>query len=200
MSLNYVFENIAASTRIMLGNPQGLAQLDRSTSGFWRSFYALVLTVPFTFGAKKSEYYQLLEHNKFEQPVSLFGFIAVQEITSIVAYMVSLIALYAITVSTGSQSRLVQCVVAMNWSSLALAIISFPVVVFVNQVSGASPAQQNPMLTILVLALMVIFILAMFRIMRISLQISRESAVVYVFVISTFELITYFFLLNLVGY
>jgi hypothetical protein len=43
----YVRNNVAGALEVMLGRPEGLRKLDVSLEGFWRSFGAFVLILPF---------------------------------------------------------------------------------------------------------------------------------------------------------
>jgi hypothetical protein len=48
-------DNLYGAWQIMLGRPTGLAHLDVSLEGFWRSFAAIILVAPFAFLALISE-------------------------------------------------------------------------------------------------------------------------------------------------
>lgn len=43
----YVRDNLAGALEVMLGRPQGLQKLDITLEGFWRSFGAFLLILPF---------------------------------------------------------------------------------------------------------------------------------------------------------
>jgi hypothetical protein len=45
--LGTIRENLAGAWQVMLGRPEGLNRLDTSLEGFWRSFAAVILVVPF---------------------------------------------------------------------------------------------------------------------------------------------------------
>ena len=47
--LRSIRDNLAGAFEVMLGRPDGLDRLDTSVDGFWRSFGAVVLVVPFAF-------------------------------------------------------------------------------------------------------------------------------------------------------
>ena len=53
--LTYIRDNLAGALEIMLGRPEGLARLDLSLEGFWRSFAAFVLVLPFALLALVSQ-------------------------------------------------------------------------------------------------------------------------------------------------
>ena len=44
---NIVRDNLTGAWHLMLGRPEGLNRLDTSLEGFWRSFAAVILLVPF---------------------------------------------------------------------------------------------------------------------------------------------------------
>jgi len=195
-----IFWNVRASTKIMLGKRDGLGEINRSAEGFWQSFMALVLALPFSFSTRYSEYYQALQQHSIEQSTGLFYYLVSLEFGAIAAYLVSLVALYAMTRSAGIEDRYPLSVVCLNWSSLAMTIISFPAIVIMNGMSGAETGQNSGALPFLVLILVAIFMLAMFNVIRLSLQLSNGPAVLYVFVMSVFEFISYFVILNLAGF
>ena len=48
-------ENLTGAWQVMLGRPDGLSRLDTSLEGFWRSFAAVILVVPFAVLAVSSD-------------------------------------------------------------------------------------------------------------------------------------------------
>ena len=190
--LNYVFQNLAASLKAMLGNVQGLSELDQSASGFWRSFIALLLALPFTLSAKYSEYNSAVDSANKEHLVAFVSWPITQEIAAVLAYLFMLIVLYAMAKSTGLVARFPQSVVALNWGGLALTIISFPVVLLTIWM-----AKTNSFLPFISIFLIFVFAAAMFNILRLTLQIPSRPAILYVFVLSVIEIVAYFVLLFL---
>ena len=53
--IRYIGENLAGAWAVMRGRREGLARLDLSIEGFWRSFAAIVLLIPFAFLAWLSQ-------------------------------------------------------------------------------------------------------------------------------------------------
>ena len=192
LDLNYVFQNLAASLKIMLGNVQGLSELDQSASGFWRSFAALLLALPFTLSAKYSEYNSVANSANDEHMALLFSWPVAQEIASVLAYFFSLAVFYAMAKSTGLVARFPQTVIALNWGGLALVIISFPIVLLTIWM-----AESNPFLPFISIFLIFVFAAAMFNILRLTLEIPSRPAILYVFVLSVIEIVAYFVLLIL---
>ena len=192
-NLNYVFQNLAASLKAMLGNVQGLSELDQSASGFWRSFVALLLAVPFTLSSKYSEYNSLVNSATDEHMELLFSWPVTQEIASVLAYFFSLAAFYAMAKSTGLVVRIPLSIIALNWGGLALVIISFPIVLLTIWM-----AKSNPLLPFISIFLIFVFAAAMFNILRLTLEIPSRPAILYVFVLSVIEIVAYFVLLILV--
>ncbi len=190
--LNYVFQNLAASLKVMLGNVQGLNELDQSVSGFLRSFAALLLALPFTLSAKYSEYNSVVNSTSDEHMALLFPWPVTQEIASVLAYFLMLFVLYAMAKSTGLVARYPQTIVALNWGGLALVIISFPVVLLTIWM-----AESNPLLPFISIFLIFVFAAAMYNILRLTLEIPPRPAILYVFVLSAIEIVAYFVLLIL---
>lgn len=191
--LNYVFLNLAASLKIMTGNVQGLSEIDQSAAGFWRSFIVLLLALPFTLSAKYSEYNSVVNSTDNEQMATFVSWPITQEIASVLAYIFTLGALYAMAKSTGLVSRFPQTVVALNWGGLALTVISFPIVSLTIWM-----AETNSLLPYISMFLIFVFAAAMFNILRLTLQIQSQPALLYVFVLSVIEIVIYFGLLILV--
>ena len=194
IDIYYILRNMAASIKIMLGNINGLNEVDQSASGFWRSFLALILAVPFTLSNKYSEYGQLLKSTKIDHPISMASYLFIQETASVLAYIISLAVLFAICKSMKLSERFPASVISLNWASLALTILSFPILVIMGAMDNTSA-----LLPFLVLILMVVFSLALFNVLRLTLQIPPRSAFLYVFVLSVFEIISYFILLDVAG-
>ena len=191
---NYIFKNMAASIKTMLGNSSGLSEIDHSASGFWRSFLALILAIPFTLSSKYSEYGQLFKSTEVDPPVSVVSYLFIQETAALLAYLVSLAVLSAICRSANLTANFPLAVISLNWASLAMTVLSFPALVVMGSMDNTSAV-----LPFLVLILMVVFSLAMFNVLRLTLQISIGSAVSYVVVLSVFEIVAYFYLLAMAG-
>jgi hypothetical protein len=191
--------NIAASVKIVFGRREGIAELDLTASGFWRSFYALFLTLPISLANNILDYRSSLQRGTLDASGSMFSQVAVQMMASLLSYLVSLLVIYAMARSIKVLPRFPISLIALNWGSLALAILSFPFVVMLNSVTGTDPASINPLLPILVMALMVGFTLATFNIIRLTLQITFWPAALFVFVANVFEITTFFAVLQLFG-
>ena len=192
---NYILLNLAASIKIMLGDRRGLNEIDQSAGGFWRSFLALLLAMPFTLSNKYSEYGSTTNFASMDQLSSLYAMLFFQETASLLAYFFSLTALFTICKLIGREAEFPISVVSLNWGSLGIAILSFPILVLMGIMDNT-----NALLTVLVLMLMVVFSLAMFNILRLTLQIPIRSAIMYVLILSVLEIITYFVILNVFGF
>jgi len=190
--LNYVFQNLAASLKLILGNVQGLNELDQSASGFWRSFIALLLALPFTLSAKYSEYNSIVNSADKEHLTILFSWPVTQETASVLAYLLTLAVFYEMARSTGLVARIPPSIIALNWGGLALIIISFPIVLLTIWMS-----ETNPFLPFVSIFLIFMFAAAMYNILRLTLEIPSRPAILYVFVLSVFEIMAYFVLLIL---
>lgn len=195
-----ISRNIAAVTKIILGRSEGVSALDLTATGFWRSFYALLLVLPISLSNNILEYRSSLQRGTIDADSSMFAHVTVQMTATVLAYLVSLIVIYAMARSAKMLERFPISLIALNWGGLALAILSFPFVIILNSMTGADPASTSPLFPVLVMGLMVGFTLAMFNIIRLTLKIAYWPAALFVFVANVFEITAYFAILGLFGF
>jgi hypothetical protein len=112
---------------VFLGRAEGLRAFDFSFAGFWSSFGALVPMAPFLAIMVMSERLFVMRDMDYPDDFDTAGFFA-WRITSILIEWVGLPLLLAVLARPlGYAARYVPLVVALNWSSFAIAIpLSLP--------------------------------------------------------------------------
>ncbi len=197
--INDVIRYAIASVDIMRGIPQGLAGLDLSASGFWRSFMALIWILPFSLFLDFLGYGLVTPQNTGDEVVSLPYYMFARELSSLLAYLVALVVIYGIARSINVQANYPICVISYNWGSLALNVIAFPFVVTTSLMARGEAASGSPLLLLIVFGLTVVFAVATYNIIRITLQISSLPAILFVFVITVVEMVVFYSMLGLFG-
>jgi hypothetical protein len=112
--------NLAGALEIMLGRPEGLARLDTSIDGFWRSFGAVILVAPFAFLAILSQ--RPLAAETGAPQVALSGAeLSLDAIALLVDWFAFPILFAVLARPFGLGSRYVPFIVARNWASVNVA-------------------------------------------------------------------------------
>ena len=111
----YVRENLAGAWEVMLGRPQGLARLDTSIEGFWRSFGVIVLVAPLALLSFLSEEPPAVEGAQVTAPTGSLPLFAVAVMFDWVSFPL-IFTFVARAFDLGS--RYVPFIVARNWSSV----------------------------------------------------------------------------------
>jgi len=142
---------------------RGLARLDLTVRGFWRSFWVIVYTLP------AQIYFWMLDRSRFleanpEQTAGA-GFIIRSFVDELVALIASLAVIGLLARPLGMSDRFVQWVIAANWLSL-------PAVYFAAFVAMATALLGMPdggAFWIMLAALIGILIIS-FRVYRVALN------------------------------
>jgi hypothetical protein len=110
-------ENLAGAWQVMLGKPEGLNRLDTSLEGFWRSFAAVILVVPFGLLALYSQ--APLVEEVGGTPLQLTGSRLVLEGIALLADWFAFPIVFALVAPPfGLGSRYVPFIVTRNWASV----------------------------------------------------------------------------------
>ena len=128
--LNYIADNLAGAWAVMLGRRDGLARLDQSVEGFWRSFAAILLLIPFAVLALLSQRQMMAAvgpDSASEVPADGFGF---EMIALAVDWVMFPIVFAGLARPLGLASRYVPFIVARNWSAVILSAMLAPVHAF----------------------------------------------------------------------
>ncbi len=202
MLLNWkeINSQFRASVRILLGQRQAIAELDLSVSGFWYSFVAVALALPFAVTASIFDFHSSLEKKVIDASASVVGFVFVHQLVSLVSYLVSLVVVYTMARSIKVEAGFPASVIVFNWGGLAMSIVSFPLIVLMNLMTRNETSRILPFFDLAVIGFMVAFAFAVFNTIRLTFQLTNAAAVLFVFVVYVFEVTTYFALLGLIGY
>ena len=160
----------------MLGHEDGLDHIDLSADGFWSSFVGLalmglidclVLTVSFPMSQQAEE----------QAGPSTAAYVFLSLMIILISYLTSLVALFVLCRFEPAQSRFPNVVICMNWAAPVVSVV-FGVPAFVLLVlNAASGGQGNFVLALLSVVLFVAMLIAMFRLIRISLNVTPGQAV-----------------------
>ncbi|WP_136657545.1 hypothetical protein [Nitratireductor sp. XY-223] len=127
-SINEVTAYVTGVVRMIRDEPEGLQLLDLSAEGFWRSFWAIVYSLPaYLVFWTTDRLAQLTENPEAELGVGFFLRSAVTDLAGIAA---ALLAVAVIARPIGISDRFVQWVVAGNWLSLPLNYVMAAITLF----------------------------------------------------------------------
>jgi hypothetical protein len=130
--LAYARNHLAAASSLMLGRADGMSRLDVSLEGFWRSFAAVVLVVPFALLA-------LLSQRRLLGPEAGPPAIGSEMLALLVDWVAFPIVFAAIARPLGLGRRYVPYIVARNWAAVVItALVS---VIHALHVVGILPSQ-----------------------------------------------------------
>ena len=131
-----ITRNLASAWQVMNGRSAGLAQLDSSIEGFWRSFGAIILTVPVLVLLLLSRDRIAVE---LEEPSGTGLPIAVQALVWLVEWILFPVVLAIVARPIGVARHYVPFIVARNWASvLIMAAYAVPLLAYL---AGVTPAR-----------------------------------------------------------
>ena len=162
-------DNLAGAFEIMIGRPEGLNRLDTSLEGFWRSFSAVVLLIPFALMALLSQQ-QVPAAGAAVEPLTPAG-IVLDAIALIVDWLTFPLIFALMSRPFGLGSRYVPFIVARNWASVVIAAIVS--VVHALHLLGVLPTALLPFALIVAIGVSLRF---SYVIARITLAISMSLA------------------------
>lgn len=181
--LDYVRSNLAGAWQVMLGRAEGLRQLDISLEGFWRSFGAIVLILPFSVLTLVSLRRMPGEGGESPSPLTSSE-IALDSLALIVDWVAFPLIFAVMARPLGLGPRYVPFIVTRNWASVIVVAIGGSV--HALHLVGVAPARlaQFLLLAVLIIALRFSYVIA-----RVALDTSAALAVPIValdFLISLF--------------
>ncbi|MSP21145.1 MAG: hypothetical protein EXQ93_06480 [Alphaproteobacteria bacterium] len=109
---------------------RGMTYFDVSADGFWNSFFAAVLTVPFTL------YWMVIDYPETE--AALAWVITVEMVRYCVGWALFPLVMIPITRALGLSGSYVQFIIAYNWSMVVQAVLYF-VVTVISQTALVPP-------------------------------------------------------------
>jgi len=163
-------ENLAGAWQVMLGRPEGLNRLDTSLEGFWRSFAAVILLVPFALLALFSQ--GPLAAETGGTPPQMTGSGPVFEGIALLADWFAFPIVFALVAPPfGLGSRYVPFIVTRNWASVIIGAMVG--VVHALHLLGVAPTALVPYLLLVAIA---IALRLSYVIARITLAVSMGMA------------------------
>ena len=145
----YLRDNLTGGWQVMLGRSAGLGRLDTSIEGFWRSFAAGLLLIPFSVLSILSQH---LFYRNDSLPDSLTGGSNVLYAFPLLLDWIAFPLAFALLAPTfGLAARYVPFIVARNWSSIVFA--PFAVVVDILHLIGVLPSPALPLAALIATAI-----------------------------------------------
>ena len=158
--VNYYLTGIVDMAR---GDRGGLAYLDKSARGFWRSFWALFYALP----AYIYSWFHDRTVFQANNPETVVGadYIVRSALADAAGLVVSLVVVALLARPLGMTDRFVQWVIASNWLSLPLAYIA-GVVLMVTTVLGTHGSLTFLLMIVLIVGVLVVS----YRVYKIALE------------------------------
>ncbi|WP_374833565.1 hypothetical protein [Paenochrobactrum pullorum] len=149
--------------RMMTGKSDGLAYLDISADGFWRSFYAILVSLPPLLAGWVAYAAELTGGR--EETAMRFSIVIKAAIVDITAWILPIFLLGLVVSKIGIAKRFAPYVIASNWGTALLAWAFAPIslVQLVMQ-------QRSQTISILSLVFMIAIIVMSYRLTRTALQ------------------------------
>ncbi|MEH6544812.1 MAG: hypothetical protein V7701_00175 [Sneathiella sp.] len=169
VSIKEIISSLYGTYRLARLDPDALQYFNISASGFYRSFAAVLIALPFFLIENAIDY------KKFETATSFTPFLIVLGIALAVSWMCYLIAAGFFARLLDFSQQFTVFVIVYNWSQLALIIIWLPLSVLST---GLLNAGLSAIISILFIAATYVYL---WRILRISLGISGLLAVGFAF-------------------
>jgi hypothetical protein len=146
---NDIRDSLAGAWALMLGRAEGLARLDLSIVGFWRSFAAIILVAPFSLLSLLSQ--QKLSAEVEEAPPAPAGFDVGPEMLTLVVDWLAFPIIFALVAQPlGLGARYVPFIVARNWA--AVILVAGVSLVHAVHLIGIVPSQLATVLLLAALA------------------------------------------------
>ena len=168
-ALKSIRDNLAGAFEIMMGRPEGLNRLDTSIDGFWRSFGAIVLIVPFALLALISQQ-PLAAETGPPQPLTGAD-IALDGIALMVDWFAFPLLFAVLARPFGLGSHYVPFIVARNWASVIIGAIV--AIVHAAHILGVLPTVALPYALLVAIAVSLRF---SYVIARTALFVSMQLA------------------------
>lgn len=141
-----ILRSLKGAWDVMNGRAEGLKELDLSVSGFWRSFGAVLLVVPFALLDFPVEQQMMQEGEDF-RPLTGAG--VALRLAELAADWIAFPVVFALLApSVGLAERYVPLIVARNWAGVILAVF-FGVVALPMAAGLVSPDAFALMLLVL---------------------------------------------------
>jgi hypothetical protein len=131
LSLPEIARGVSGAVRLMQGDLSGLALLDRSREGFWRSFRSAVLLAPI-YGL-----YLWMVYDGVETASSDLRVVVAQGLRYVIDWTLFPVVLLELSRLMGRAPRYIASVVALNWANVPLLIVAVALSALARLVSPA---------------------------------------------------------------
>jgi hypothetical protein len=154
-----IVDSLAGAFQIMLGRPEGLNRLDLSLRGFWQSFAAIILVLPFALVGLVSTRHMMGAAGDELRPLGS-GDLAIETVAILLDWVAFPLVFAALARPLGLGARYVPFIVARNWASVVIAAML--AVLHGLHIAGLVPAQAAPflMLAAALIALRFLYVVA----------------------------------------
>ena len=132
-----IVRSVQAALLLARGETRGMALLDLSVDGFWRSFAAAVIVAP-AYLLVLLDQYRLLGW-----PEHVWGTVAAETTSYLLGWVSFPLAAIPLTRLLGLSGRYVPLVIANNWSTV-VQVALYTTVVLVGMVLPAGAARRRP--------------------------------------------------------
>ncbi|MBK1623137.1 hypothetical protein CKO32_06130 [Afifella marina DSM 2698] len=171
MIFSYCIQQVTGAWKVMNGRAEGLQELDLTLEGFWRSFGAVILIIPFTLIAISSERIAL---TATDQAVTVLAgsFVSLRLFGLALDWIAFPIFFALVARPLGVSTHYVPFIVARNWSAVVIAgMFALP---HALHATGFVPL---PVLSFLLLALFVVALRFSYLVVRTALAVPVMMAV-----------------------
>ena len=170
LSLGTLRENLAGAWSVMRSRPEGLSRMDLSIEGFWRSFGAIILLIPFAILAQISQ--EMIVAAADDPLVAQSeGGIGAEAFALIVDWFAFPLVFALMARPLGVGARYVPFIVTRNWASVIIA--AMVAVVHAAHIVGLLPSTLAPYLLLVAVAVALRF---SYVIARATLGVSAAMA------------------------
>jgi len=168
--LSTIRNSLVGAWQVMLGRAEGLNRLDFSLEGFWRSFAAVILLVPFLLLMMLAER-PLAEEAGIDAVPLTASSMALQGIAMLTEWFAFPLFFAAIARPFGLSSRYVPFIVTRNWAQVIVGAMIGAVEALV--VVGVIPAAAA---SFVILAAFAVTLRFSYMVVRLSLAVSMGMA------------------------
>jgi hypothetical protein len=166
----YLRDNLAGAWQVMFGRSEGLNRLDTSLEGFWRSFAAVILMVPFALLSLISE--QPLTAAPSAATSLTGGGVALNGFGLLVDWFTFPLIFAFVARPFGLGSRYVPFIVARNWASIIIG--AMVAIIHALHLLGVLPSVLMPYALIVAVGVALRF---SYVIVRTTLVVSAAMAI-----------------------
>jgi hypothetical protein len=168
--LSTIRDSLVGAWQVMLGRVEGLNRLDFSLEGFWRSFAAVILLVPFVLLMLLSERPLAEEAGVAAEPLTS-GRLALEFIALLTDWFAFPLLFAVIAPPFGLGSRYVPFIVTRNWASVIVGAMIGLIQVLI--IIGGIP---TPVASFVMLAAFAVSLRFSYVVVRITLAVSMGMA------------------------